>query len=154
MSETKTKSIFEFLSCLTDKKTPWSKLSDMDKKAFSPFMINRWLSMSPDLIELVDTFQQYTIGVLSKQHVYELYYEILPKKKMFAKYVKGAGSDKYNTALVEFVAEAHQVSTREALDYVDILLSNQSGKNFLIELLKNYGKTDSEIKKLLTSKKD
>jgi hypothetical protein len=154
MSETKAKSIFDFLSCLTDKKTPWSKLSDMDKKAFSPFMINRWLSMSPELIELVNEFQQYTIGILSKQHVYQLYYEILPKKKMFAKYIKGANSDKYNPALIDFVSEAHQVSTRESLDYVDILFMNQSGKDFLIELLKNYGKTDGEIKKLLTSKKD
>ena len=154
MSETKAKSIFDFLSCLTDKKTPWSKLSDMDKKAFSPFMINRWLSMSPELIELVNDFQQYTIGVLSKQHVYELYFEVLPKKKMFAKYIKGAGSDKYNSSLVEFVAEAHQVSTREALDYVDILLSTPTGKEFIVELLKKYGKTDAEIKKLLSAKKD
>jgi len=154
MTETKAKSIFDFLSCLTDKKTPWSKLSDMDKKAFSPFMINRWLSMSPDLIELINEFQQYTIGVLSKQHVYELYYEILPKKKMFAKYIKGAGTDKYNNALIEFLADAHQVSCREALDYADILLSNATGKEFVVELLKKYGKTDAEIKKLLSAKKD
>ena len=45
--------------------------------------------MHPDLIEIVDMFQQYTIGPLSKKHVYQLYHDILPKKKMYAKYIKG-----------------------------------------------------------------
>jgi hypothetical protein len=99
-------------------------------------------------------FQQSTIGPLDRKHVYQLYLDILPKKKIFAKYIKGVNSDKYNPALIDFVSESHQVSTRESLDYVDILLMSQSGKDFLIELLKNYGKTDAEIKKLLTSKKD
>ena len=79
--------IFDHLANITWKKKPWSELSELDQKSFSPYLINRWLSMNPDLIEIVDMFQQYTIGPLSKKHVYQLYLDFLPKAKMFAKYI-------------------------------------------------------------------
>ena len=81
--------IFDFIAGVTHKKKNWNAYSDIDQKKFSPFIVNRWLSMNPDLIEIVDAFQQYTIGPLSKKHVYQLYLDFLPKAKMFAKYIKG-----------------------------------------------------------------
>ena len=80
--------IFDHLANITWKKKMWSDLSEPDQKSFSPYLINRWLSMNPDLIEIIDMFQQYTIGPLNKKHVYQLYYEILPKQKIFTKYVR------------------------------------------------------------------
>ena len=70
--------IFDHINHLTHKKKPWEDLSEADQKSFSPYIINRWLSMNPDLIEIVDMFQQYTIGPLSKKHVYQLYLDFLP----------------------------------------------------------------------------
>jgi len=52
MSEHKARNIFEHISGITDKKTPWDVLSDADKKSFTPYIINRWLSMNIDFIEL------------------------------------------------------------------------------------------------------
>lgn len=145
----KAATIFDHLAGLTYKKIPWNKLSDLDQKSFSPYLINRWLSMNPDLIEIIDMFQQYTIGPLSKKHVYQLYYDLLPKKKMFSKYIKGNKVNKYNPELVEFIRRTHMISKREVNQYLDVFLKDASGINFLKDLLRKYGKSDKEIKGIL-----
>jgi len=74
MSDTiKAKSLFDHLSGITDKKVSWDSLSEVDRKSFSPYMVNRFLSMNMDFIELVNEFQKYTIGELSNREVYKLY---------------------------------------------------------------------------------
>jgi len=144
---TKPATIFDHLSYITEKKTPWDKLSEADQKSFSPYLINRWLSMNMDLIEIVDMFQQYTIGELDRKHVYQLYQELLPKRKMYTKYIKAKDSDKYNKELLEFVAKHYQISIREATEYVAMLLDMD--KELVIDILRKYGKTDKEIKSLM-----
>ena len=100
--------------------------------------------MNMDYIELVDMFQQYTIGPLSKKHVYQLYLDFLPKAKMFAKYIKGKKMNKYNKSLVTIVANHYQVSRIEAESYIDLLEQDE-----IIDLLQKYGKQEKEIKGLL-----
>ena len=136
--------IFDHLANITWKKTPWDKLNEPSQKSFSPYLINRWLSMNPDLIEIVDIFQQYTIGPLSKKHVYQLYLDYLPKAKMFARYIKGKKQDKYNKELVQLIADHYQIARIEAEEYIGLL-----GKTNLIDILKRYGKNEKEIKGLL-----
>ena len=139
--------IFDHLANITFKKTDWNSLSETDQKSFSPYLINRWLSMNPDLIEIVDMFQQYTIGELDRKHVYQLYQELLPKRKMYTKYIKAKDSDKYNKELLEFVAKHYQISIREATEYVAMMLDKD--KELVIDILRKYGKTDKEIKSLM-----
>ena len=136
--------IFDHLANITWKKTPWDKLDEASQKTFSPYLINRWLSMNMDYIEIVDMFQQYTIGPLSKKHVYQLYFDFLPKQKSFNKYIKGKKQDKYNKDLVKILADHYQVARIEAEEYIALL-----GKDDLISILKRYGKTQKEIKGLL-----
>ena len=135
---------FDHLANITWKKTPWDTLDEASQKSFSPYLINRWLSMNPDYIEIVDMFQQYTIGPLSKKHVYQLYFDFLPKQKTFNKYIKGKKVDKYNKDLVKFIANHFEVRKDEAEEYIGLL-----GKDEIIPLLKKYGKTDKEAKSLL-----
>ena len=59
--------IFDHLANITWKKKDWNSISELDQKSFSPYLINRWLSMNPDLIEIVDMFQQ--VKHLSKEEV-------------------------------------------------------------------------------------
>ena len=105
--------------------------------------------MHPDLIEIVDMFQQYTIGPLDKKHVYQLYNDILPKQRMFAKYIKGKKVNKYNPELVKFLADHFQCSKTESEDYISLMMLNEHGRDRLIQLLKQYGNSDKEVKKLL-----
>ena len=136
--------IFDHLANITFKKTDWNSLSELDQKSFSPYLINRWLSMNPDLIEIVDMFQQYTIGPLNKKQVYQLYHDILPKQKMYTKYIKGLKTKEYNKDLLQMLTQHYQISKRDAKTYVEFWKDH--GIKDLENLLKDYGKTDKEIK--------
>ena len=140
----KAKTIFQHLSGIKEKKESWTSLSDMDKKSFSPFIINRWLSMNLDLLPIVNILQKYTIGFLSARDVYKVYLDFLPKKKTFDKYIKGSKSSKYNKDVLEYLSKWYGVSQREVTDYLEIL-----SKDDVINILMKYGLTEKESKKLL-----
>ena len=129
---------------LTDKKREWKKWSETDQKKFSPFIVNRWLSMRMELTELVNELQTYTIGLLRPQETYRLYYELLPTNKSFAKYIKGKSEDKFDKDLIAQLAEHYQVSKSEAADYADLL-----DKVALERIITMYGYSDAEKKKML-----
>ena len=140
----KAKTIFQHLSGIKEKKESWTSLSDMDKKSFSPFIINRWLSMNLDLLPIVNILQKYTIGFLSARDVYKVYLDFLPKKKTFDKYIKGSKSSKYNKDVLEYLSKWYGVSQREVTDYLEILSNDD-----VINILMKYGLTEKESKKLL-----
>lgn len=146
MAEEKRKAatMFDFIDGVTHKKKEWSRWSEMDQKAFSPFMMNRFLSMRMELTELVNEFQTYTIGLLRPQETYRLYFELLPNNKAFAKYIKGKSEDKYEKDLVTQIAEHYQVSKSEAADYIDLMDKEQCDR-----ILSMYGYSEGEKKKLL-----
>ena len=145
MAETKkAKTLFEHLSGIKEKKTPWESLSVMDKKSFEPFMVNRFLSMNVELLELVNELQMYTIGQLSPKEVYKLYLDTLPKKKSFDKYIKAKGDDKYNDKVLDYLSRYFEVSRREVRDYLEIL-----SKEEVIQVIQKFGIEEKEIKKWL-----
>ena len=143
-------SIFDHMSNLTDKKRPWHSISSADQKSFTPFIINRWLSMNMDFIEVVNELQRYTIGQLSPAETYKLYYEFLPKQRQFNKYIKGKKADKYSTELVELLSQHFCVSEKEATEYIELLESTNVGE--IRSIVKLYGKSDKEIDNLLKPK--
>ena len=142
--EKKGATIFDFIGGVTDKKREWKKWSETDQKKFSPFIVNRWLSMRMELTELINELQTYTIGLLRPQETYRLYYELLPTNKSFAKYIKGKSEDKFDKDLIAQLAEHYQVSKSEAGDYADLL-----DKVALERIITMYGYSDAEKKKML-----
>lgn len=142
--EKKGATIFDLIGGVTDKKREWKKWSETDQKKFSPFIVNRWLSMRMELTELVNELQTYTIGLLRPQETYRLYYELLPTNKSFAKYIKGKSEDKFDKDLIAQLAEHYQVSKSEAGDYADLL-----DKVALDRIITMYGYSDAEKKKML-----
>jgi len=153
MSENKkAASIFDHMSGLTDKKKSWDVLSEADRKSFTPYIVNRWLSMNMDFIELINELQRYTIGQISAAETYKIYYDILPKQRQFNKYIKGKKADKFNPALVEMIAQHFSVSEKEAKEYIEIYFDQDL--NELKTIIKKYGKTDKEVEKLLKNEKN
>ena len=140
----KAKTIFQDLSGIKEKKLEWNSLSDMDKKTFSPFIINRWLSMNLDLLPIINVLQKYTIGLLSARDVYKVYLDFLPKRKTFDKYIKGKKEGKHNKELLSYLSNWYGVSQREVIEYLDIL-----PKDEVIKILMKYGLTEIQSKKLL-----
>ena len=146
MAEEKKKAatMFDFIDGVTHKKKEWSKWSDMDQKAFSPYMMNRFLSMRMELTELINEFQTYTIGLLRPQETYKLYHELLPNNKTFAKYIKGRNEDKYEKGLINQITEHYQIGKSEAVDYIELM-----NKETLDRIISMYGYSEGDKKKLL-----
>ena len=136
---TKIKSIFDWVKQISYDKEPWSSFTIEDQDIFNNFMINKIISMNPNYIEIVAEIQEYQIP---KDRLYQLYCQILPKQKFFNKYQKPS-KQKYSKEILTLLSEYFQVSTREALDYCDIL-SNQD----ITDIISQLGKDDKEIKKL------
>ena len=50
--------LFSWINELFVGKRNWDTFSDADKKKFSPFMVNRYLSMNDDFLPLVNYIQK------------------------------------------------------------------------------------------------
>ena len=136
--------IFDWINQILVKKTHWNKFTDDDQKKFSPFIINRWLSMDNEFLEIVNFFQKYSIGTLEPREVYKWYCDILPKGKRFNKYIKGKKDKKYNTELIDIMVIHFECSKSQVKDYLDLI-----AKDELIEILEKYGMNEKTIKRLL-----
>ena len=135
--------IFDWINQILVKKTHWNEFTEDEQKKFSPFIINRWLSMDKDFLEIVNYFQKYSIGTLESREVYKWYCDMLPRGKRFNKYIKGK-KDKFNKEVLNYIVEYFEVSRLEASEYVQLI-----PKENLKDLLREFGKTEKEIKKLV-----
>ena len=146
-SSVKKKSLFDHVNAVTSEQHPnyWDEISDDDKKTWSNFMVNRFLSMKPEWIEFVNEVQRHP---LKPKELYKVYIDILPKKKQWLKYIKGDKKMKYPKWVYEIVTKHLQCSMREASDAVDVYDISQGGQTELAEILFKYGVEDKEVRKL------
>jgi len=126
--------IFDWVNQIFVGKRPWDSFSSEEQKKFSPFIINRFLSMDEELIEIVNMFQPYAIGMLESKDVYEFYRNLFPKGKRYNKYIKGKRDKKYDKELIQLVSKHFEVSKNESKTYVDLL-----SKKDIKELYETYG---------------
>ena len=136
--------IFNWINEILVKKTHWNDFTEDEQKKFSPFIINRWLSMDKDFIEIVNYFQKYSIGTLEPREVYKWYCDMLPRGKRFNKYIKGKKDKKYNTELIDIMVTHFECSKLQVKDYLDLI-----AKDELMEILEKYGMNEKTIKRLL-----
>ena len=143
----KTKSLFDHITHITSKQTKnyWEDITDADKKTWSNYMVNRFLSMNMNWTDLVNEIQKYK---LEPKDLYRLYTEILPKGKQWLRYTKGKKTMKYQKWLLEIVAKYYESSINEAHDYLEIYYSTEQGKAELKAILQKFGIEPNEIKKL------
>ena len=140
--------IVEWINQILVYKTPWENFDESEHKTFSPFIVNRWLSMDNDFLEIVNFFQKYSIGLLEPKDTYKWYCDVLPKGKRFNRYIKGKKQVKYDKELVDIVCKHYETSKTECVEYIELLKKSE-----LTSMLELYGKNKKEIKKLLKGKK-
>jgi len=134
--------LFSWIDELFVKKRAWDSFSDEDRKKFSPFMVNRYLSMNDDFLPIVNHFQNLTIEVMPIGVVYKFYCSLLPKKKTYLRYLSGKKT-KTNEEVVPFLQKYFLASKLQASEYYKLMTTDE-----IKSLLKKYGKTDKEIKKM------
>ena len=141
------KTIFQHLANITHLKIDPKTYTESDWKSYSPYMINKWLSMYKDYTYLLDYTQKYYS--LPKEIHYKMLSGILPKKKVFTKYIKGKKADKYNPELVDILHQHFEVSKDEIKDYIQLFFRDKIHILSLISILEKYGYDKKQIKKLV-----
>ena len=136
--------IFDWVNQIQYGKKSWNTFSEEEQKKFSPFIVNRFLSMDKEFIEVVNMFQKYSVGTLEPREVYKWYCEVLPKGKRYNKYIKGKKQVKYDSELVEIMCKYFEVSSKEVKEYIPLI-----EKEELKNIIRLYGKNNKEIKVLL-----
>ena len=132
---------FDHIKNLHTKKRTWDDFNDEEKKSFNVFIINKGLSMNPNYLGIVNMVQNFTglNQVISPKEVFNIYFNLLPNKFRFYKWIKGTKSKK-DKEKAEYLAMHFKVSTREAYDYLQIL-----DKKTIKSITKNY-KNDTQRK--------
>jgi hypothetical protein len=141
MSKKQIKDIWGWLNEITLYKTPPENISEESWEKWNSYMIHRYVSMNIAYVELANYVQ--TLPYENKQQIYQIYREMIPKSKVFLKYIKSRNK-KQNATLVEYVAKYFDCSLGEADEYIDILQTIG-----VRGILYKMGVDDKEIKKLL-----
>ena len=133
--------IFDFFKQVTTDKKPWSSFTEDEQKAFNPYMLHKIVSMTEAYIEVANLGQ--SLPYTDKEKIYKFYCELLPKKSLYSKYIKGTKT-KSNEDLLGYISKFYECSFREAEEYIQLLK-----KEDMYDILNRYGIEDKDIKKLL-----
>ena len=145
MSKKEIINIFGWLNEITVQKSPPESFSPKSWDNWNSYMVHRFLSMNRYYIDIVNYVQK--MNPQSKKEIYTIYREMIPKKKLWLKYLKK--ESKTNTKKIsEYIGEYMEVGLREANDYISIL-----GKERIKNILHSMGIEDKEIKKIIKESK-
>ena len=142
--EDKIKNIFDWLQHITLYKTPSEDFSDNDWEKFNAYMIHRFLSVSVYYVEIAE-YAQSLMPTMKKQ-IYNFYREMIPKKKVWLKYVKSQ-TKTVNKDLIECIANYYEVGKSDALSYITVMTKEE-----IPVILGEMGYDKKEIKNLLKNK--
>lgn len=131
----KYKNIFYHLNQITKYKNKnyWESLTEIERKEFNIYMINRYLSMNFNWIDTINFLQKYT-HTLPKKLSYILYEKLIPKSNIFLKYIKNKKESTIDKNVIDKITKYYKCSISEAYNYLEIL-----DKNDIKELLSYYG---------------
>jgi hypothetical protein len=144
-SKKQIKNIFGWLEEITVNKSPLDIISDESWDTWNSYMIHRYVSMNQDYIDIVNLVQK--INPQNKKQIYSIYKEMIPKKKMWLKYIKNEAK-KDQKELEEYVAKYFDCSLGEAEHYIDILRGDG-----VREILNEMGIESKESDKLIKKAK-
>lgn len=133
--------IFNWLNEITVKKTNPNNFTQEDWDGWNSYMVHRFLSMNMNYIDIVNFVQK--INPQNKKEIYTIYREMIPKRKIWNKYIKN--QNKKDTAeLSKIIANKLSVGNDEASTYIPLL-----GKEGVTEVLSDLGYEKKEITKLI-----
>jgi len=105
------------------------------------------LSMDKSIIEEIAFVSKY-FDILPEKHLYTVLCDLVPHERRFCKWIK-PNKVKFNKELIELVVNKFEVSKDEAYSYCVTFFKTEEGINNLIDICKQYGKSDKEIEGLI-----
>jgi hypothetical protein len=133
--------VFNWLEEITVKKTPSNNFTQQDWDDWNSYMVHRFLSMNMSYIDIVNFVQN--INPQNKKEIYTIYREMIPKRKIWNKYIKNQNK-KDSKELAKIIANKLSIGSDEASSYIPVL-----GKEGITEILGDLGFEKKEIKKLI-----
>jgi len=133
--------IFNWLEEITVKKTPPNNFTQKDWDDWNSYMVHRFLSMNISYIDIVNFVQ--SINPQNKKEIYTIYREMIPKRKIWNKYIKSMNK-KDSKELKKIIADKLSIGSDEAGTYIPLL-----GKDGITEILSDLGYNKKEIKQLV-----
>lgn len=145
----KERGLFDHLNEIKKSKDPdyWEKLTEKERKAFSTFMIERFLSMNPDWTGLISQLKPLTYQ-MEDRHVYRLYAEVLPYDSRYYKYISNKNKEEYPDWLVDMLREHFELPKKQVREYINILSSSDEGKKKMRSILRMYAVEDKKLEKI------
>ena len=133
--------VFNWLEEITVKKTPSNNFTQQDWDDWNSYMVHRFLSMNMSYIDIVNFVQN--INPQNKKEIYTIYREMIPKRKVWNKYIKNQNK-KDSKELAKIIANKLSIGSDEASLYIPIL-----GKDGITEMLSDLGYDKKELKQLI-----
>lgn len=135
--------IFDFLKAIIDTKQDWETFTLEQRKIYNVFMINKFLSMNPKYIDVVNYIQG--LNIQDRKKSYEVYCFMIPKSKnTYSPYVKSNVKKTSSPEVLQYVSEYFKCSTSEASEYI-----NLTDEKWLENILVNSGVDEKQVKKLI-----
>jgi len=110
--------IFDWLNEITVKKTSPKDFTQQDWDDWNSYMVHRFLSMNMSYIDIVNYVQN--INPQNKKEIYTIYREMIPKRKVWNKYIKNQNK-KDSKELSDIIASKLSIGSNEASSYIPIL---------------------------------
>jgi hypothetical protein len=105
-------SIFDFINSINNKKR-----IEYDKKDLSGYMLSLWLSHDKECIFYVNELNKYLFNI-KDEYIYEYYFNKIPKKKRFIKYIK---KTKEKKDYLQIIMNKYNISRNEAKKFKSVL---------------------------------
>lgn len=133
----KQKTIFDILNDITFNKVKWE---EQDQKQVQTYMLNRWLSMSDEYLDII-AYCQPTTDLLTPELYYKFYVDLLPKRKFFTKYISGKKESSYSEPLLIFLCQRLELGIKEVEEMLMFLTKEQ-----IREYIRSFGYDDKKMK--------
>ena len=114
---------FDILRALLFSKKKEDRLDNDSLQAFTPYMVNRWLSFydRSKVVFVNETLNKFCSLFEDKESLYDLYNNLIPRSS-FKKinYIKKIKEEKAEDENIVVIAKNNMLSKREVLIYVDL----------------------------------
>jgi hypothetical protein len=137
----KINNIFDWLKEITQTKSSVDSFSSEDWDKWNNYMINRFVSMEPKYIDIVNLAQQ--IPPQNKESLYLFYKSILPKENKYFRYIK-SNNKPVPEKLLKCISKFFECSKKEAEEYYKFL-----DKDRIEFIIQNLGIDPKEFKSLI-----
>ena len=140
----KPKTVFNHVDAIYTDKSPdyFDELDVKSRASYTPYMVNRIVSMNPQHLPIVNEIQKYTKLPIEMHYLFLA--DITPRRKQYNKYIKAA-KHAYPDWLITLLQTHFEVSQREILDYLGIFFQDREQYAGLVGILCRYGIEQTEI---------